>query len=260
MSTGRRGEPKSESELTRMLGEGDTPELAAREPKLNTSHGIGYCAGISVNGKTVYIDDRLYKELHGGKVGTAGLDVREIIKAWIDHEHTEWAIDAGDNPVDAYSAAHAFATAAEHECIKDADGDPDEYEEAIKPALNRCIARYPDNAPADLWCGPYLDTAFSDDKKDAARAKAILKAYREQGVKDAAKKSKVELHYGMSDVECRDCKNYVSPGKPMSTCEIVCGLVRHDRSCDRYEQKKNLRDDIEYAVSESEKKSERVAR
>jgi hypothetical protein len=237
MSTAHRGEPKSEAELNRMLGEGDTPELAARPVKLDTSHGVAYGAGISVDGKCVYIDAKLYREIKSGKVASKGLDPDEIIKAWIDHEHTEWAIDAGDNPVDSYSASHAFALCSEHNAIKAAGVDPERYERDILPALDRCIARYPENAPKDLWCGPYLDVAFQDDRKDAARAKEILRAYRAQGVADARKLSKAELHYGMSDVECRNCTMYESPGKPMSTCQTVCGLVRADRSCDRYEEK-----------------------
>jgi hypothetical protein len=237
MSTAHRGEPKSEAELNRIVGQGDTPELAARPVKLNTSHGVGYGAGNSVDGKTVYIDKQLYDEICAGKMSSPGIDPVEIVKAWIDHEHIEWAIDAGDNPVDAYSAAHAFALCSEHKAVKAADGDPDRYEKAIKPALDRCVARYPRNAPKDLWCGPALDVAFSDDKKDADRAKEILRAYRQQGVRDAFKVAKAEVHYGMSDVECRNCTMYQQPGKPMSTCELVCGLVRNDRSCDRYEAK-----------------------
>src|SRR5258708_12043297 len=80
MSTAHRGEPKSEAELNRMLGEGDTPELAARPVKLNTSHGIGYGAGSSVDGKTVYIDAQLYDELCDGRIplpnGTDAVEVR----------------------------------------------------------------------------------------------------------------------------------------------------------------------------------------
>jgi hypothetical protein len=238
MSTAHRGEPKTQAELNHMLGQGDTPELAEKPVKLNTSHGIAYGAGVSVDGKTVYIDATLYNELTTGKIALPrGLDAVEVVKAWIDHEHTEWAIDAGDNPIDAYSAAHAYATTAEHKAISDAGGDPDRYEAAIKGALDRCIARYPKNPPKDLWCGPYLDTAFGDDAKDAARAKEILRAYREQGVRDAFKVSKAEVHYGISDVECRNCTMYECPGKQMSTCDLVCGLVRADRSCDRYDEK-----------------------
>src|SRR5258708_9679535 len=96
MSTAHRGEPKSEAELNRRLGEGDTPELAARPVKLNASCGIGYGAGVSVDGKTVYIDHQLYDELCGGKIALPqGLDPVEILRAWTDHEHIEWAIDAG---------------------------------------------------------------------------------------------------------------------------------------------------------------------
>ncbi len=238
MSTAHRGEPKSEAELNRMLGEGDTPELAARPVKLNTSHGIGYGAGVSVDGKTVYIDQRLYDELCSGQIALPkGTDAVEVRNGWIDHEHIEWAIDAGNNPVDAYSAAHAFALCSENRAYEASGGDPARINAATKPALGRCVARYPRNAPKDLWCGPYLDIAFSDDKKDTARAKEILRAYREQGVRDAFKVAKAEVHYGMSDVECRNCTMYEQAGKPMSTCSEVCGLVRADRSCDRYEEK-----------------------
>src|SRR5258706_6827456 len=237
MSTAHRGEPKSEAELNRMLGEGDTPELAARPVKLNTSHGIGYGAGSSVDGKTVYIDQRLYDEVMDGKTPIKGMGPYDIIHAWIDHEHIEWAIDAGDNPVDAYSAAHAFGSAAEDRDYRANGAEPDRANEATQPALDRCIARYPRNAPKDLWCGPYLDVAFSGENKDSERAKEILRAYRQQGVRDAFKVAKVEVHYGMSDVECRNCTMYEQPGKPMSTCSQVCGLVRADRSCDRYEEK-----------------------
>jgi hypothetical protein len=242
MSTAHRGEPKSEAELNRMLGEGDTPDLAARPVKLDTSHGVAYGAGSSVDGRTVYIDAKLYREVKAGKIGSRGLDPDEIIKAWIEHEHIEWAMNCGDNPVDSYGAAHAFATAAEHRSIKAAGGDPERYERDIRPALDRCIARYPDNPPKDLWCGPYLNVAFdTDDKKDSAKAKEILRAYRAQGVADARKVAKMELHYGISDVECRNCTMYECPGRDMSTCQIVSGLVRADRSCDRYEEKSNAK-------------------
>jgi hypothetical protein len=237
MSTAHRGEPKSEAELNRMLGEGDTPELAARPVKLDTSHGVAYGAGSSVDGKTVYIDAKLYREIKSGKVGLRGIDPDEIIRAWIEHEHIEWAVDVGDNPVDAYPAAHAFASAAENRVYRANGDDPDRVNDATRAALDRCIARYPENPPKDLWCGPYLNVAFdTDDKKDSARAKEILRAYRKQGVVDARKVAMVEVHYGMSDVECRNCTMYECPGRKISTCQIVSGLVRDDRSCDRYEE------------------------
>jgi hypothetical protein len=237
MSTAHRGEPKSEAELNRMLGEGDTPGLAARPVKVNTSCGVGYGAGSSVDGKTVYIDHRLYDDICTGEAKSPGMDQVEIVMAIIDHEHIEWAVDVGDNPVDSYQAAHAFGEAAENRAVKAAGGDPGRYNKGLQPALDRCVDRDPRNVPKDLWCGPYLDIAFSDDKDAAKEAKRILRAYRMQGVRDAFKVSKVEVHYGMSDVECHNCTMYEQAGKPMSPCSQVCGLVRANRSCDRYEEK-----------------------
>ena len=234
MSKGHRAQGKPEAAVTRILGQGDTPDLLAKPVKVNTSHGVGYGAGTSVWGDTVFIDQRLNAEISSGAVAVKGLAASDIITEFVEHEHIEQSVDAGDNPVDSYQAAHAFAETAGHRVIKDKI-DPDTYEKAIRPALDRCVARDPANAPKTLWCGPYLDIAFGDDGKDGRRAKEILRAYRDQGVEDAFKTSKVELHYGISDVECRDCKYY--GGAKVNTCAIVFGLVRADRSCDRFEEK-----------------------
>lgn len=236
MSAGHQSRPKPQAELTRMMGEGDTPELIAKTVRLDTAHGVGYGGGNSVDGRTVYVDDRLYAELMDG-AAYAGASPDDVLRAWIDHEHVEWAIDVGDNPVDSYQAAHSFASAAEDHVYKQSGHDPDRVNGAVAAMLDRCVARYPRRAPRDLWCGPYLDVAFGDDPKDAARAKEIIRAYREQGVIDAFKVSKVEVHYGISDVQCKKCTMYECPGKQISTCSVVSGLVRADRSCDRYQEK-----------------------
>ena len=96
-------------------------------------------------------------------------------------------------------------------------------------------SRYPEHAPRDLWCGPYLDTAFNDTGPDGKRAKEIIRAYQKQGVEDAFKASKAEVSYGVGNDECCECKHY--GGGKFNTCAIVCGLVRGDRQCDRYEEK-----------------------
>jgi hypothetical protein len=230
LSTGHlKGEKKSEKELTTVMGEGDTPTLLARHAALDTWHDIPYTGGVSVDGKTVYIDRTFYRDLMAGKIKVRGLSSRQVCDRIFDHEHSEWAIDAGDNPVDVYLGAHGFATAKEEQPLKALDIDPNRYEADLEPALKACAKRSPANPPKDLWCGPYLDDPDARDKQ-------LIRIFCAKGVKDAFKASKQTAHYGMVGVECRDCKHY--GGGKMNTCELVCGIVRATRGCDWYEEKR----------------------
>jgi hypothetical protein len=224
MSTGHlHGDEKGEAELFEMLGEGDTAKLYARKVTLDTSHDIPYGGGNSVDGKTVYIDRGLYRDVMDGKVAVRGMSPKQIIQAWVEHEHTEWAVDSGDNPVDAYLGAHGFAIAKEHNFVRMLRIDTERYEDCIAPALQRCQARDPENPPRDLWCGPYLDNPTSRDKE-------LLRIFRAKGVVDAFKASKIEAEYGIGEHQCRDCKYF--GGGELAPCEKVCGLVRANRHCD----------------------------
>src|SRR5580704_8310827 len=119
MSTGhRRNARKTDAELYQMLGEGDTSALYAKKVVLDTAHDIPYAGGVSVDGKTVYIDRRLYRDVIDGRLAVRGMSPQQIIQTWIEHEHTEKAIDDGDNPVDAYLGAHGFGTAKEHAFVR----------------------------------------------------------------------------------------------------------------------------------------------
>jgi hypothetical protein len=229
VSTGHlHGEKKSAAELYQMLGEGDTNELYARHVKLDMTCDVPYGGGSSVDGKTVYIDYWLYREVKDGKVTVKGMSADQVIQAWIEHEHCEWAVEAGDNPVDAYGGAHSYATAKEERFVDSLGVNPERYEEAIRPALIRCQARDPKQLPKDLWCGPYLDNPTPRDKE-------LLRIFRAKGVVDAFKKSKLESEYGIGAEQCRDCK-YFGGGK-VAPCEKVSGLVRWNRRCDWYEPK-----------------------
>jgi hypothetical protein len=229
MSTGHRSNArKTGAELYQMLGEGDTSALYARKVALDTAHDIPYAGGVSVDGKIVYIDRRLYRDVIDGRLAVRGMSPRQIIQAWIEHEHTEKAIDDGDNPVDAYLGAHGFGTAKEHAFVRLLRVDPKRYEGAIAPALDRCAKRDPDNPPRDLWCGPYLD-------QPTARDQEILRIFRAKGVADAFKASKLAAEYGIGAEKCRDCRHFA--GGKLGECEKVCGLVRWNRRCDWYEAK-----------------------
>jgi hypothetical protein len=224
MSTGHLHgeEKKSDAELYQMLGEADTASLYAGKVTLDTSHDVPYAGGVSVDGKTVYIDRMLYRDVMDGNVSVRGMTGRQVIQAFIEHEHTEWAIDCGDNPVDTYPAAHAFATAKEERFVKQIGVNPERYEAAIRPALERCVKCDPANPPRDLWCGPYLDDPTPRDKE-------LLRILRAKNVADAFKASKIDAGYGIGARECKDCRYF--GGGELAQCEKVCGLVRANRQC-----------------------------
>jgi hypothetical protein len=232
MSTGHlKYEKKGEAELYKVLGEGDTPKLLARKYLIDTTHDWPYAGGNSVDGHTVYFDRTFYREIMDGIIKVRGMSPRDIISRVCDHEHSEWSIMVGDNPVDSYPPAHALATTYEHRDIK----NPERYEECLKPGLKRCIKRFialgtKANPPRDVWCGPVLDDPDDDDRE-------ILRILRAKGVHDAFKVSKISVHYGTGDTECKDCKMF-GDGKQktgvMRQCELVSGLVRADRWCDKW--------------------------
>ena len=233
MSTGhRRGEAKGGTELHQVLGEADTAHLLQIKRTVDPSHDIAYGGGISVDGRTIYIDRQLRDEVMSGRIYVRGMTPSQILAAWLKrHEPSEWAIEFGDNPSDTYQSSHGFATALEEEFVRTLGVNPERYEECIKPGLKACIKRFiklgrDANPPKDLWCGPYLDAPDSDDEE-------ILRVMRAKGVKDAFKKSKANVQYSMGENECRDCAMFgdkdIHPG--LRYCDLVSGLVRKNRWC-----------------------------
>lgn len=222
-----RYETKPEKEWLQVIGENDTAKLKARPIGLNTSCDWPYVGGTSVSGRTAYIDQQFYREVMDGRVAVKGMTPRQIVQAIIEHEHTEKAIMDGDNPVDTYPAAHEYATTAEHHFVKQLGVDPQYYEDCLKPAIERCLRRAPENLPRDVWCGPLLDEPTEEDKR-------ILRQLRAKGVIDASKLSKESVRYGMGAHRCEDCTMMQRPAKALSQCDLVSGLVRNNRNCDRY--------------------------
>src|SRR6185436_6530217 len=151
MSTGHlKLETKGNADLYKALGAGDTPALYAKPVQLDTSHTVAYGGGVSVNGKTVYIDHQLYRDVMDGRCYVRGMTPRQIIKAFVEHEHSEKSIDDGDNSIDVYEAAHEFATTKEHELVRQLGIDPQRYEDCVAPALKRAMERPQTKPPHDL--------------------------------------------------------------------------------------------------------------
>lgn len=237
---------KSDKELYAMLGLGDTPKLYAKKFTYNFLCDCPYGGGNSILGDVAYIDRTLYRELTSGRVSVKGMTYKQIIAAWGEHEHTEWAIEMGDNPCDSYQPSHEFATRKEDRYVEKLPVSSDRYEEEVKPALVRCRDRFirlgrKAQPPKDLWCGPVLDHPDAYDRK-------IIQILRACGVQDAFKTSKPDVHYGIGENECIDCamfqrhKRGPLPGQVLRPCMLVSGLVRDSRHCDRWAPRKGQGD------------------
>ena len=225
---------KPAAELWAILGHGDTNELFARPVKIDTSHTVSYAGGNSINGATVYIDSEFYRAIKSGAVQVKGMTAEQIVKAIIEHEHGEWAIESGDNEADVYEPAHELATALEHHYVRRLGVDPERYETALRPFLEQAARRPQTNPPRDLWCGPVIDHATKADKE-------VIRQFRAHNVEDAFKKSKYDVHYSLGENQCRHCAMFgdrdILPN--LRTCSVVCGLVRDKKWCDQWTKKGN---------------------
>jgi hypothetical protein len=232
MSTGHlKYEIKGEAELYGTLGQNDTPELYGCAYEVDHSRDVPYAGGNSLNGKIVYIDRILWDQLFAYIVQVRGMTARQVAKAICEHEHSEWAIEMGDNSVQIYPAAHEFATSKEHRYVRMLGIDPERYEECLKPALRDCAERFikaasKANPPRDLWCGPVLDEPSAQDKQ-------IIRVLRARGVEDAFKLAKSDARYGVGEQECKDCAMFGDRDllPDLRKCDLVNGLVRRTYWC-----------------------------
>jgi hypothetical protein len=232
MSSGHlKYETKPLAETLQVIGEGDTGVLRARKVHVETNYDWPYVGGTSVSGRTVFLDRRFVADLKSGKIKVPGLTADQVMQCLIEHEQTEKCIEDGDNPIDNYPAAHEYATTQEHELVKKFGGNPDSYEAALRKPITNCLNRTAYNPPKDAWCGPIIDEPDDRDKE-------ILKQLRRCAVTDSFKRSKVDVHYGVGQQVCKECKMFEEPGKKLSTCAAVSGLVRDNRYCVLWEQKK----------------------
>ena len=82
------------------------------------------------------------------------------------------------------------------------------------------------------WVGPLLE-------KPTAHDEDLLRQLRAHGVIDAFKNGKYDIHYGFGEASCEDCRHWhperlkQEAGK-LAMCQVVSGLVRHDRHCDHW--------------------------
>jgi hypothetical protein len=221
---------KSLGETYKFLGQGDTPFLYDKGFSIDTDHDIATGAASSIDRKIKYIDRTLYQAVMDGEYKVTNVRPRDIITAWLIHEHVEKVIIDGDNPIDRYEPGHQCALAKEHQFIKWLGGNIDKYEAAIWPGLVECYNNDKiERVPLDLWCGPLLDSPEDRDLE-------ILKRYVKLGIKDASKYSKLEAQYGVTNHKCEDCSMWQADklsqmNQTLALCSAVNGLVRSDRGC-----------------------------
>ena len=113
---------------------------------------VPFMAGASSDGNTVYIDPRCPKTLDiNGKT----IDVHKLM---VVHEYDEWRamVLMSHN----YATSHMDAEALEHLILATHYGltpeEIEQYERALKPIEEACMADPQGVPPADIYIGPYL--------------------------------------------------------------------------------------------------------
>jgi hypothetical protein len=220
------------------LGERDTPDLYQQGYKLDFEHDCPTGGGNSLDRKTKYIDRDLYQEVMDGEFKATGLEPKQIIRLWCDHEHTEKCNADGDNRVDFYTPCHKRGLRKEHEGVTLILGPRKIklYETTIWPGLVRCYQKKKIvKPPKDYWCGP-----LNDDPQE--RDEELLEILQRLGVVDAFKHGKHAAGYGYGVHTCDTCRffspEYLSQqGGRLAACKVVSGLIRADRGSDYWQPK-----------------------
>jgi clan AA aspartic protease (TIGR02281 family) len=229
--------------LHRMLTTGAGPELMRRWNKLDLDHDIVYLAGYNVQGTTRYVDRDFVRALYepayaeqllGAAIDT-GLSPDDTLECILRHETVEKVILDADCPIDLYDdesfvGAHDYATSAEHTLVREKGGKPWRYERGLAKIIEFCAYKPLKLVPKDYSCAPLL---VDPDPN----AKRVLKVLCSMGIPDALKLSKEAVGYallGGAD-RCVVCRHWrAARDVDLSPCDIVDGLVRKDRLCERF--------------------------
>lgn len=244
------------TETEELLAAGDAPQLMHRFAELDDQHDVPYLAGYNVAGTKRFIDvdvlkallePEYAKEVIGAELDT-GLSPEDTVECLALHEGIEKVLLDADNDIDTYMGAHEMATSAEHEEVRRRGGSVMRYERGLAPAIAFCAKKPLTKVDPDFDCTPLLDRPDRGDKK-------IIAALQKLGIADASKAAKDSVDYGKSTGgdQCAGCAHWqdapeanlsngadpqVGPGQgDLGRCEIVCGLVRRDRWCKRFEAK-----------------------
>ncbi len=232
-------------EVKHLLARADAPELMKRWQALDVDHDVADLAGYNVAGTVRYLDRDFFRALLDPDYATEILGepidtgmkpvVPEVPDTNETHEGDEKVLLDADNDVDTYLAAHEYATTAEHQMVRNKGGSPVKYERGLKKAIAFCEKKKLEAVDPDFACAPLLDDPDRNDHR-------ALRELRKLGVADASKTAKHIVKYSRSTGEdrCDGCKNWEGStdlGPDLSRCTEVCGGVRRDRWCSKFEEK-----------------------
>lgn len=239
-------------ELKRLLSTGDAPRLMKRWQRLDLDHDMPYTCGYDVQGTTRYADRDYVRALYHpqyaeqiiGQPIDTGLTPDQTLHCTLWHEAIEKVLLDADNPINEYEAAHEFATAGEHDRVRQYGGTPVRYERGLERIIKFCLSKPPKLVPKGLCCAPFLDDPDSHDRR-------IIEELRKLGVVDAGKLSKRSVDYsrGMAKSHCLICGHWQNHGADnLSTCEVTEGLVRTSQWCNKFEKRATTMDAVEEAA------------
>ncbi len=139
---------------------------------VDTNYNIKYIGGYSLDGKTVFLDERFPKMLViKGKV----LDAVDTIAK--HHEASEkWMIDEGYS----YMYSHMVATKVERQYVTSLGFSWDDYCREVNRQLHNVSSKGLSKSPANLDLSPYLDTRDREtlrEIKDSVSTELISNDY-----------------------------------------------------------------------------------
>jgi hypothetical protein len=118
---------------------------------VDCDHDVPFCAGLSTDGKTLFVDHAIYDEVKNKK---------GYLRCLIIHEMTEHLMMRVLKMP--YKPAHNIATAAEECCVKASGIDKKTYDDDWSRWIRKVASRGTyDNVPEDLDTEPY----DQDDEK-----------------------------------------------------------------------------------------------
>jgi gag-polyprotein putative aspartyl protease len=232
--------------LTHFLTTGSSPALMNRWERSNFDYDVPFTTGHNIAGTVRYADRDFVRALYDptyarrlvGEPIDTGLSPDDTLECLLRHEAVEKVILDSDCPIDEYNpgldglvpGAHDYATFAEHLLVRQKGSTPHKYERGLEKIMHYCLHKPLKTVPPDLACAPLLDDPDP-------HILPVLNALMCLGIQDAFRLSKASVEYGSLGGKdcCSTCNHWLAErGQELSRCELVEGLVRHDRNCTRF--------------------------
>ncbi len=231
-----------------LLKSGGAPSLLRRFTSFLDDYDIPYAVGVSVDGATRYGDrdfvhalyDPAYAEHLIGEAIDTGLSPHDTLECCLRNVTVEKVLVDSDSPINDYTSAHDFGAAAEFDLVRQKGITPVRFRRGLATILHFCSRKPLKSVPQDYDCA----AALADHTSNGTRILAELKRL---GIEDAGRLEKAEVNYGRAHGEdrCEACSMWQGQGNaPLGQCSLVQGLVRGDRTCDRFQPQGAKSDEV----------------